>query len=98
MSFTKIQDVVVPTKGIAKYFFIQLLNLEIPGTTASFYWDIRSEFSAPINEGDEQVEKTPGETLLAGNLYMGSLVYDKWGTDDQYVIDWALNELGFTKL
>ena len=29
---------------------------------------------------------------------MNQETYANWGTDDEFVIDWALNELGFTKV
>ena len=98
MAFTKIQDVNVPTKGVGKYFSIILLNLELPGTTPSFYWEVRDEFTESSGELDEQVIKIPGNTILNGNLQMTSSEYDQWGTDDQYVIDWALAKLNFSKL
>lgn len=98
MSFTKIQDVTVPTKGIGKYFFIKLINLELPGVTPVFYWDVRTEKVEQGSESDEQPTKIPGDSVLEGNLTMTQEEYDLWGTDDQYVIDWALQQLNFTKL
>jgi len=29
---------------------------------------------------------------------MDQATYDNWGTSDDYVIDWALGELNFTKV
>jgi hypothetical protein len=29
---------------------------------------------------------------------MSAETYASWGEDDQYVIDWALNELGFVEV
>lgn len=94
----KIQDVIVPTKGTAKYFNLLALNLPLPGTTASFYWSIHSEVTVPAAESDEQPTKEPGSSLLDGNITMTAEEYAQWGTDDTYAIDWALTKLGFTKL
>lgn len=86
----KIQDVIVPTKGVGKYFQIKLINLDIPGVVATFYWNVMAKVSSE--------EDIPGAVLLEGNLHMPQDIYDQWGTDDSYVIDWALNELNFTKI
>lgn len=87
----KIQDVVVPTRGTGKYFQIKLINLNIPGTDATFYWNVLSEIFT-------EEQSVPGGILLEGNLHMPQDIYDQWGTDDNYVIDWALNELNFTRI
>lgn len=94
----KIQDVNVPTKGVAKYFNLTLLNLPLPGTTPTFYWSIYSEVVIPAAESDEQPTKKLGTILLEGNLEMTETEYAQWGTDDNYPIDWALNQLNFTKI
>jgi hypothetical protein len=36
--------------------------------------------------------------LLEGNLSMPQESYDQWGTDDTYVTDWVLTELGLTEV
>ena len=94
---TKIQDVIVPTKGVGKYFFIRVINIELPGSDATFYWEVLTEQTEPY-ESDEQPVKYPGTVILNGNLFMSTSEYMQWGTDDQYVINWALQQLGFTKL
>jgi hypothetical protein len=93
MNYVEIADVNVPTKGIGKYFSILLLNLELPGTTPSFYWEVKDE----VVHADSE-EKYPNRVVLNGNLYMTSEEYSQWGTDDNYVIDWALQKLNFTRL
>jgi hypothetical protein len=40
----------------------------------------------------------PGNKILEGNLFMSTSEYNQWGEDDEYVIDWALQQLGFTRL
>ena len=35
---------------------------------------------------------------MEGNLSYPQSEYDTWGTDDTVVTDWALTELGFTKV
>lgn len=86
----KIEDVIVPTKGTAKYFNIIALNFPMNPTSVSFYWQICSEV-----ENEEGV-KTPGAALMDGNLTMDQATYDNWGSDDSYVTTWACNELNFT--
>jgi hypothetical protein len=92
----KIQDVVVPTKGTAKYFNLLALNFPPNPTSVSFYWSIHEEVVIPA-EGETPEKSSPGKVVLEGNLNMDSETYANWGTDDEYVIDWALNELEFTK-
>lgn len=90
----KIENVVVPSKGTAKYFNIMCLQLPInkaSEATPTFYWSILSENIV------EEVS-TPGSTLLDGNLTMTAEEYSLWTTDDGYVIDWALGKLGFTEI
>ena len=91
----KIQDEVVPTKGIGKYFQIQALNFPMNPTSVSFYWQLFNEET--IQNGEETVTGR-GVSILDGNLSMDETTYASWASDDNYVIDWALNELGFTKL
>ena len=98
MSKIKIADVNVPTKGVGKYFSLKLINLTLPGTTPTFYWEVNSEVTAPAEEADEQPLKMPGEVVINGNLTMTDEEYSQWGTDDTYAIDWALQQLGFQKL
>jgi hypothetical protein len=91
----KIQDEIVPTKGIGKYFQIQALNFPMNPTSVSFYWQVFNEET--IQNGEETVTG-PGVCVLDGNLSMDNATYAGWGENDSYVIDWALNELGFTKI
>jgi hypothetical protein len=91
----KILDVVVPTKGTAKYFNIIALNFPMNPTSVTFYWQIFSEVE---ETEDELVVSKPGSSLMDGNLVMNAEQYALWSTDDSYVTNWALAELGFTKL
>jgi hypothetical protein len=97
MPFIKIEDVIVPSKGVGKYFSIRAINIEIPGSGAAFYWEVLTEQTEP-HESDEQPVKSPGKSILSGNLDMAPVDYAEWGSDDHYVINWALQQLGFTKL
>jgi hypothetical protein len=91
----KIEDVIVPTKGTAKYFNISALNFPMNPTSVTFYWQILSE----VEEiQDELVTTKPGSSLMDGNLTMNQEEYAAWGDDDTYVINWALSELGFVAL
>jgi hypothetical protein len=89
----QIQDVTVPTKGVGKYFSLMSLNIPLPGTTASFYWSVYSETETQ----EPEPKKQPGSVVLEGNLTMDAETYAQWGTDDDYAIDWALNQLGFQR-
>ena len=95
---TKIQDVVIPSKGTAKYFSIKCLNLDIKKSseaTPTFYWAIQTEVTNTVNEAETLAL---GQTILEGNLSMTAEEYTLWGTDDAYVIDWALAKLGFVEI
>ena len=86
----KIQDVVIPTKGTAKYFNIIALNFPMNPTSVSFYWQIYSEAQ------NEEGENIPGQSLMDGNLTMDQTEYSGWGSDDNYVNEWATEKLKFT--
>jgi len=89
---TEIQPVTVPTKGTAKYFQITALNFVVSPTSGiQTYWQIFAE------QVDEEGVASPGAMLMDGNLPMDQATYDQWGTDDEYVVDWGLEQLGFTK-
>lgn len=88
-----IKPISVPTRGIGKYFLLELSNnLRLPGDSAHFYWEIYTEVEMGMSE------YVPGTMILNGNLTMPKEIYDQWGTDDNYAINWALNELNLQKL
>ncbi len=91
----KIEDVIVPTKGTAKYFNITALNFPMNPSSVTFYWQILSEVE---HIEDELVTNKPGSSLIDGNLAMTQEEYSAWGDDDTYVINWALAKLGFVAL
>jgi len=97
-----IQDVTVPTKGTGKYLNVTVLSFNLmPSNGISIYWSIHSENVVPDeSEGAEEgaTISRPGNMLLEGNLSMPQEAYDQWGTDDTYVTDWALTELGLTEV
>lgn len=93
-----IEDVVVPTKGVGKYFSIKATDHVILGKPPMFYWQLYAQLVKPGEESDEQPVKYPGPLLLDGNLTMTEQEYSQWGTDDTYVIDWALGKLGFIEI
>ena len=95
---TKIEDVIVPSRGTGKYFGIKCLQIDIAKNTAvapSFYWHVKTEDTQLVSDVETVV---PGVTILDGNLSMTSEEYALWGTDDSYVIDWALAKLGFVEI
>lgn len=79
---TNIQPVDIPTKGDAVQFNITVYNYELGGSSVDFAW---------------QIMDVNSNVLITGILTMISPDLDNWGTDDEYVIDWALNQLGFIK-
>jgi hypothetical protein len=81
----EIQPITIPTKGTGNLFTIDLINYSIMGSSATFYWNV-----GYINDNFFHI-------VLEGNLVMDSPDIDSWGTDDTYVIDWALNKLNFTR-
>jgi hypothetical protein len=91
----KIEDVIVPTKGTAKYFNITALNFPMNPSSVTFYWQILSEVE---QIEDELVTNKPGSSLIDGNIVMTQEEYSAWGDDDTYVINWALAKLGFVAL
>lgn len=88
---TQIQDVVVPTKGTAKYLNVRVLPFDLEPTDGIYvYWALYDEQVSP------EYGSSPGNNLLDGNLHMTQETYDAWGTDDTYVINWVITELGLT--
>lgn len=81
----EIQPLTIPTKGTGNIFTIRVVSYVLGDAFATFYWAVNCEEVDSI------------KTIIDGNLIMTSPEIDNWGTDDSYVIDWALNELNFTK-
>ena len=93
----KIENVIVPSKGTGKYFAIKCLNLDLKKSSEAapnFYWEVKKAVPYAV---DEVQTELPGETILEGNLSMTKEEYALWGADDAYVIDWALDKLGFVE-
>lgn len=88
----KIQDIVVPTKGTGKYLEVRALTFNLTPTSGiSLYWAVYTENTSTDEAGVET--KTPGSIVLEGNLHMPQEKYELWGTDDNFVIDWAAEQL-----
>lgn len=81
----EIQPITIPTKGTGNLFSIRVIGYVLGDAFATFYWAVNHE------DGENLIP------IIDGNLTMTSPELDNWGTDDNYVIDWALNELNFTK-
>jgi hypothetical protein len=93
----KIESVVVPTKGTAKYLEVRALTFNLTPTSGiSLYWSIHEEVVSV--DAEEAEVKNPGAMLLEGNLHMPQEQYDLWGTDDNVVINWAVEQLNLTIL
>ena len=88
---TQIQPITVPTKGIGTHFQIAtngfIINPSNPPTSIPFYWQVFAS-----NTDSEIVSYTP---VLQDNIYMDVETYSQWGTNDEFVIQWACNLLGF---
>lgn len=80
-----IQPVTVPTKGTGNQFTIQVVSYGLGSNEATFYWNVG------------YIVDNFYYQILEGNLTMKSPEFDQWGTDDEYVVNWALNQLNFTK-
>lgn len=95
---TKIEDVIVPSKGTGKYFFLRCLNIDLKKSSEaspSFYWEVKNAVPYAIDEVQVEIA---GQTILDGNLSMTKEEYALWGTNDSYAIDWALGKLGFVEI
>jgi len=90
---TTIQPIQVPTKGEGTIFQIRsngnTINPSSP-QPPTFYWQVFS-VQPPIDS--EQPETYM--SILEGNLNMDVETYSQWGTNDEFVIQWACNLLGF---
>jgi len=97
-----INDVTVPTKGTGKYLNVKALSFELSPTSGiTLYWSLHEEQTVPDeSEGAEEgaTITRAGTILMDGNLTFPQDQYDLWGTDDSHVTNWALTELGFTKV
>ena len=97
-----INDVVVPTKGTGKYLNVKALSFDLSPTAGiTLYWSLHKEETVLDASEDAEEGATitiPGATLMEGNLSYPQSEYDTWSTDDTVVTDWALTELGFTKV
>lgn len=78
----QIKDIIVPTKGVGKYFQISALGFPMNPETVSFYWQVFA-----------QSDNAPSICILDGNLLMDQTTYEGWGNNDEYVNNWACKEL-----
>lgn len=77
---TQIEKIQIPTKGEGSLFTISALNFPMNPTSVTFYWQVFT---------NEEVQ------VLEGNLTMDSETYNQWSNNDEFVIQWACNLLGF---
>jgi hypothetical protein len=88
---TQIQPITVPTKGVGTQFEIRSNGYTINPNNPqppTFYWQVFS-VQSPIDSEQYQIP------VLEGNINMDVETYNQWGTDDEFVIQWACNQLGF---
>ena len=82
----KIKPLNIPTAGIATNLILKCLTLDMSATTASFYYELTTDFDENMNH----------KVLLNGNLNMTEEEYSQWGADNNYCVQWAANKLGLT--
>ena len=85
---TTINAVTVPTKEDGTLLKIDVSRMEIGGTDANFSWEVWS--------ADENSE--PKSMVLCGGLFIEGEEFAGWGSSDDYIINWVLNKLNFTKI
>ena len=97
-----INDVVIPTKGTAKYLNVKVSSFDLsPSNGIKLTWSIHKEDIVldPSEDAEEGATiSVAGKTLLSGTLDYPQTEYDSWGTDDSVVSDWVMNKLGFTEV
>jgi len=86
---TRIQIIHVPTKGNGEFFSLMALNFPMNPSSVTFYWQV---YNAQLIEETIQ----PNQCILDGNLTMDGETYSQWGNNDQFCIEWACEQLGFT--
>lgn len=86
---THIQPINVPTKGTGEFFQLTALNFPMNPQSVTFYWQVFS--SQIVND-----TPVPGQCIIDGNLTMDAETYQQWGNNDQFCIEWACEQLGFT--
>lgn len=79
-----ITPIQVPTKGTAVKLWVTIQNLTLVPTNGVM---------ARYNLLDENTQ-----ILISGNLEIPKSIYDQWGTDDTYMVDYILGELNLSKL
>lgn len=68
---------------IGKYLSLRIMTFEPnPANGVHLYWSIYN--------ADNQMFKD-------GNLHFDKELYDAWGDDDNYLIDWVLEQLELTR-
>jgi hypothetical protein len=79
----KIQPIQIPTIGTAESINIVVGSINLPCE-----YGVGIQYQLMAN----------GLSALEGNLSMSEEIYSQWGTDDNFVIDWVLNELNLQRL
>jgi len=77
---TKIEPIIVPTKGEGNLFVISALSFVMNPENVTFFWQVLDKNEFPIIEG---------------NIAMDCQTYSQWNNDDNFVINWACKMLNF---
>lgn len=91
ITYTKIKEITIPTKGIGRYINIQCNAFQLGTNVVTFNWKILENIdfnSTPLLEGRE---------LLNGEEVMADNDLESWGSDDNVAIDFVLNKIGVIK-
>lgn len=80
---TQIQPITIPTKPNGEFISLHIISYVIGGDKVTIGWDVSS---------------TDNECVLSGELLIDGQDFIDWGSDDNYIINWTLNKLNFTKI
>jgi len=78
-----IETILIPTKEDGVYLLLKITNYIIGGVNATILWSVLSNSSEPILDGYIVID---GQEFL------------DWGSDDEYIINWTINKLKFTRI
>lgn len=79
-----IKEINIPTRGIATK--VELVSGPILiGTSNGF------QVKATLLDDDNNI-------LIQSSVDISNSMYDQWGTEDSFIVDYVLEELGLTKL
>lgn len=79
-----IQPLEFPILGTANNLLVRSLPFDMEALNATFYYEL------------QEVSETQTKLVTNGNITMPAEVYDGWGSDNHYVIEWVADYLALT--